>query len=158
MSAGSLGQGLSFSIGAALAARLDGRSYRVYALLGDGECQEGQVWEAAMAAAHYELDNLVAIVDLNGIQNDSWVHTTMRVEPMAEKWRSFGWNALEVDGHDFSHLLAAFREARETKKRPTAIIARTIKGKGISFVEHNLDFITRPPTPEELERALAELQ
>ena len=158
MSAGALGQGLSFGIGIALAARLDRRNYRAYVLLGDGECDEGQVWEAAMAAAHYKMDNLVAIVDRNQQQIDGWTYEVMDTEPMAEKWRSFGWHVIEVDGHDLAQILAAFKEAKRTKRKPTAIIAHTTKGKGVSFMENNLNFHGKAPTAEEAERALKELE
>ena len=158
MSAGALGQGLSFSIGIALAGRLDGRDYRVYALLGDGECDEGQVWEAAMAAAHFKVDNLVAIVDRNRQQIDGWTYEVMDTEPMIEKWRSFGWHAIEVDGHDLSQILSALDDARKTKGKPTVIIAHTTKGKGVSFIENNLEFHGKAPTAEEAERALKELE
>lgn len=157
MSAGSLGQGLSFGIGLALAGRLDGRAYRVYVLLGDGECDEGQVWEAAMAAAHFKLENLTAIVDHNKQQIDGWTREVMDLGFFAEKWRSFGWWVTEVDGHSFEELLAAFEEARSVRRQPSCIIAHTIKGKGVSFMENNPEFHGRAPTPEELEQALREL-
>lgn len=157
MSAGSLGQGLSFAIGTALAGRLDKRSYRVYALLGDGECDEGQVWEAAMAAPHFKLDNLTAIVDHNGLQLDGTNRQIMNLEPLTDKWRSFGWHVIEINGHDFPSILGAFQEARKIKGQPTAIIAITIKGKGVSFMENNVDFHGRSPNPEELAKAMKEL-
>ena len=157
MSGGSLGQGLSFGIGAALAARLDGTDSRVYVMLGDGECDEGQVWEAAMAAAHYKVDNLVAIVDRNGIQNDRWTKEVIDLEPLADKWRSFGWNTLEVDGHGFPPILSALEAARAVKGQPTAIIAATVKGKGVSFMENNPDFHGKAPNKDQLEQALGEL-
>jgi transketolase len=157
MCAGSLGQGLSYSIGQALAARLDGRDYRVYCLMGDGELDEGQVWEAAMAAAHYALDNLVAIIDRNLIQNDGFVDDIMRTDPLPAKWQSFGWHVIEVDGHNVSQLIDAFEAARTVKGKPTVIIAHTIKGKGVSFMENTAIWHGRAPTPEEAERALAEL-
>jgi len=157
MSSGSLGQGLSFAIGMALAGRLDKRSYRVYALLGDGECDEGQVWEAAMAAAHFKLDNILAVVDHNGLQLDGWNRDIMNLEPLADKWRSFGWHTIEINGHDFPAILDAFQKARLVKNQPTVIIALTIKGKGVSFMENNVDFHGRAPTPEELTQALKEL-
>jgi transketolase len=134
MSAGSLGQGLSFGIGVALAARLDSKDYRVYTLLGDGECDEGQVWEAAMAASHFKLDNIVAIIDHNKIQLDGWTKDIMNLKPLATKWHSFGWHTIEVCGHDFGELLAAFEEAKTIKGQPTAIVADTVKGKGVSFM------------------------
>lgn len=156
-SAGSLGQGISMAVGMALAGKLDGRGYRVYALLGDGECQEGQVWEAAMAAAHYKLDNLVAIVDRNGLQIDGPTEEVMSLEPLAEKWRAFGWHTLEIDGHAFPAILAAFDEAAATAGRPTAIIARTVKGKGVSFMENAVEWHGVAPNAEQRDRALAEL-
>ena len=158
MSAGALGQGLSFAIGIALAGRLDRRDYRVYVLIGDGECDEGQVWEAAMAAAHFKVDNMVAIVDRNRQQIDGWTYEVMDTEPMDEKWRSFGWHTIEVDGHDLAQIIAALEEAKTIKGKPTAIIAHTTKGKGVSFMENNLDFHGTAPTPEETERALKELE
>ena len=157
MSSGSLGQGLSFGIGAALAARLNSQSYRVYVLLGDGECDEGQVWEAAMAAAHFKVENLVAIVDHNKQQIDGWNWEVMNLEPLGEKWRSFGWRVIEIDGHDFDQILAAFEQAELVKGQPTVIIAHTIKGKGVSFMENNPEFHGRAATPEETELALKEL-
>ncbi len=157
MSSGSLGQGLSFAIGVALAGRVDGRSYRTYALLGDGECDEGQVWEAAMAAAHYKVDTLTAIVDRNGIQNDRFTHEVMELEPLADKWRAFGWRVLQPNGHSFPALLRAFHQARETKGKPTVIIARTVKGKGVSFMENNPAFHGKAPSKEQLVQALQEL-
>mgnify|MGYP001071093602 CR=1 FL=1 len=158
MSSGSLGQGLSFGIGTALAARLDSRDYRVYVLLGDGECDEGQVWEASMAAAHFKVDNLVAIIDNNGQQIDGWNREVMNVEPLAAKWRSFGWHVIEIDGHNFDQIFSALDEAKLTKGQPTAIIAHTIKGKGVSFMENNLEFHGKAPTPEEAKGALKELE
>ena len=158
MSAGALGQGLSFGIGTALAARLDGRDYRVYVILGDGECDEGQVWEAAMAAAHFKLDNLVAIIDRNCQQIDGWCCDVMDTEPFPEKWRSFGWHTIEVDGHDLAQIITALGEAKKIKGKPTAIIAHTTKGKGVSFMENNPEFHGKAPTPEEAERALKELE
>ncbi|MEE9325157.1 MAG: transketolase [Dehalococcoidia bacterium] len=157
MSTGSLGQGLSFGIGVALAGRLDRRDYRVYVLLGDGECDEGQVWEAAMAAAHYKLDNLTAIVDRNKIQNDRWTSEAMELEPLADKWRSFGWQVREVDGHALEQVIKALEEAKNAKGKPSVIIAHTIKGKGVSFMENNADFHGRAPNPQELELALKEI-
>ncbi|HEY33195.1 MAG TPA: transketolase [Dehalococcoidia bacterium] len=157
MSAGSLGQGLSFSLGVALAGRLNGKPYRVYTLLGDGECDEGQVWEAAMAAAHFKLDNLVAIVDRNDQQIDGWTRDVMELEPFDSKWQAFGWHAIKVDGHDFTQLNEAFDRARLIKGQPTVIIAHTVKGKGVSFMENNPHFHGIAPTAEETELALKEL-
>jgi transketolase len=158
MSAGALGQGLSFSIGVALAGRLNQQKYRTYVLLGDGECDEGQVWEAAMAAAHFGLGRLVAIVDHNGIQLDGWNKDIMNLEPLNKKWQSFGWNVIEVDGHDLSQIIQALEKAPETTGQPTAIIARTIKGKGVSFMENNPDFHGKAPNAEEMKIALKELE
>lgn len=157
MSAGSLGQGLSFGIGMALAGRLDRRNYKVYVLLGDGECDEGQVWEAAMSAAHFKLDNLIAIVDRNEQQLDGCTAEIMDLEPFADKWRAFGWRVSEVDGHDLEKIIATLEEAKAVKGQPSVIIAHTVKGKGVSFMERNLDFHGRAPTPAELKRALQEL-
>lgn len=157
MNSGSLGQGLSFAVGAALAARIDKKDYRVYVLLGDGECDEGQVWEAAMSAPHYRLGNLTAIVDRNRIQNDRLTSEVMGLEPLAEKWGAFGWNVLEIDGHDIPQVLNALAEARRPRQRPTVIIAHTVKGKGVSFMESNPDFHGRAPNKDEYEQAMAEL-
>ncbi|MBM2826604.1 MAG: transketolase subunit [Dehalococcoidia bacterium] len=157
MSGGSLGQGLSFGIGTAKAGRLDNKDYRVYVLLGDGECQEGQVWEAAMAAGKYKLDTLTAIVDRNGIQNDDRVEVQMHVEPLADKWRAFGWHVIEADGHSIPSLLSGIDAAMTTKGQPSVIIAHTIKGKGVSFMEDNVEFHGKAPTAEQVEQALAEL-
>ena len=157
MSGGSLGQGLSFGIGTALAARIDGRRSRTYVLLGDGECDEGQIWEAAMSAAHYGLDNLVAIVDRNGIQNDRWTYQVMELEPLPAKWRAFGWHTLEIDGHETSQIIDALDEAANTAEKPTAIIAKTVKGKGVSFMENNPAFHGKAPNDEQLAIALEEI-
>lgn len=157
VSTGSLGQGLSVATGVALAGKLDSKSYRIYAILGDGECDEGQVWEAAMAAAHYKLDNLTAIIDRNGLQIDGPTEKVMSLEPLSEKWRAFGWHVIEVEGHNFAQILDAFDEAESVKGRPTAIIGHIIKGKGISFMEWVAEFHGRPPTEEELKKALEEL-
>ncbi|MFC1973762.1 transketolase [Chloroflexota bacterium] len=158
MSSGSLGQGLSFSVGTALACRLDGRGYRVYVLLGDGECDEGQVWEAAMAAAHFKLDSITAIIDHNQLQLDGWTKDIMNLEPLAEKWRSFGWHTIEIDGHDMGQIIDALEQAKLVKEQPTAIISLTIKGKGVSFMENNPSFHGKAPTAEEIEKALEELK
>jgi transketolase len=156
-STGSLGQGLSVANGMALAARLDDKDLRVYVLLGDGEIQEGQVWEAAMAASHYRIDNLCAILDFNQLQIDGRVSEVMSILPVGEKWRSFGWEVMEVDGHDFSQLLPALDRAEEVKGRPSLIIAHTVKGKGVSFMENQARYHGIAPTEEELKRALQEL-
>ena len=157
MSGGSLGQGLSFGVGTALAARLDRRQARTHVLLGDGECDEGQIWEAAMSAAHYKLDNLVAIVDRNRIQNDRWTSEVMNLEPLSDKWRSFGWHTIEINGHDFGEIISAINEASEIKGKSTAIIAHTVKGKGVSFMENNPDFHGKSPSSEQLTQALREI-
>ncbi len=158
MSAGSLGQGLSFAVGVALAGRLNSRQYRTYVLLGDGECDEGQVWEGAMAAAHFKLDNLVAIVDRNEQQIDGWTRDVMELEPFDRKWLSFGWHVIEVDGHDLAQLIEAFDQAKLVKGQPTVIIAHTTKGKGVSFMENNPDFHGKAPNAAEMEIALKELE
>ncbi len=158
MSSGSLGQGLSFAIGVALAGRLNSQSYRVYVLLGDGECDEGQVWEGAMAAAHFKLDSLVAIVDNNGLQISGWNCDVMNLEPLNKKWEAFGWRVIEVDGHDLTQLFNAFEQAKLVRGQPTVIIAHTVKGKGVSFMENNPDFHGKAPSAAEVEIALKELE
>lgn len=155
---GSLGQGLSVALGMSLAARLDGKDYRTYCLLGDGEIQEGNVWEAAMAAAHYRSDNLCAILDYNGFQIDGRVSEVMNVEPLAEKWRGFGWHTIEIDGHNMAALYKAFDTAKKIKEKPTIIIAKTIKGKGVSFMENVADFHGRAPSSDECGVAVKELE
>jgi transketolase len=183
MSAGALGMGLSFSLGQALAGRLDGRDYHTFCLLSDGDSQEGQTWEAAMAAGHHKTANLTAIIDRNHIQNDGfsdyqrydgngnrpdrpggWVmddgHTAniMDLEPFADKWRSFGWHPIHVaDGHDFAAVTGALEEAKARKDGPTAVICETIKGKGVSYMENNPDFHGKAPSAEQLDQALKEL-
>jgi transketolase len=158
MSAGALGQGLSFALGVALAGRLNAQDYRVYVLLGDGECDEGQVWEAAMASAHFKADNLVAIVDNNGLQIDGWNRDIMNLEPFPAKWQAFGWKVIEVDGHSVPELTQAFEQAKKVKGQPTAIIAHTVKGKGVSFMENNVDFHGAAPSDTEVKQALKELE
>jgi transketolase len=158
MSAGSLGMGLSFAIGVALAARLDSRTYQTYVLLSDGECEEGQTWEAALSAAHFKLDNLTAIVDCNGMQLSGWTRDIMNLEPFTRKWQAFGWHTIDIDGHDFDQILPACQRAEKIKGKPTVIIAHTIKGKGVSFMENNVAFHGKAPTWEEAERALKELE
>lgn len=157
-STGSLGQGVSLALGMALAARLDGRPSRIYCMLGDGELQEGQIWEAAMFGAFHRMDNIVVIVDYNGIQLDGFVKDIMELEPLADKWRSFGWHTLEVDGHSLPELAAAFAGAAAFKGAPTVILAHTVKGKGISFMENNPKYHGMAPTPDEVRLALQELQ
>lgn len=157
-STGSLGEGLSVGLGMALGARLDGNPSRTYVMLGDGESQEGQVWEAAMFGGFHKLDNLVAIVDYNGIQLDGFVKDILDLTPLADKWRSFGWHTIEIDGHDFTAVRKAFEEAQATKGKPTCVVAHTIKGKGVSFMENNPKFHGTAPTPAELQIALQELR
>ena len=156
-STGSLGEGLSIGLGMGLAARADKRPTRVYCLFGDGEIQEGQIWEAAMFGAYHKVDNVVAIVDNNRIQLDGFVKDILDVEPLGQKWQAFGWNTIEVDGHDIADLQAAFAQAASVKGKPTALIAHTVKGKGVSFMENNPKFHGVAPTKEELELALKEL-
>jgi len=157
-STGSLGQGLSIGLGMGLAAKLDGKDFRTYVLLGDGEIQEGQIWEAAMFASFHEVDNVVAIVDYNRIQLDGFVKDIMELEPLADKWRAFGWHVIEANGHDIPALQAAFAEASTVKGKPTVIIAHTIKGKGVSFMENNPKYHGVAPSAEEVAAALKELQ
>lgn len=157
VSTGSLGQGLSMASGMALAGKLDHAPYRVYAVLGDGELEEGQVWEGAMFAAHYKLDNLCAFVDNNGLQIDGNIDDVMSPNPIADKWRAFGWNVIEIDGHDIQEIFMALDKAKTVKGQPTMIVAHTVKGKGVSFMENQAGWHGAAPKPEEKERALAEL-
>ena len=157
MSTGSLGQGFSASVGFALANRLDGDPGRIYVLLGDGELQEGIVWEAAMSAAHYRLDNITAIVDWNGLQIDGANDDVMRVSPIDEKFRAFGWHTVVIDGHDFDQIRGAFEEARRMKNRPTAVIAKTHKGMGVSFMLDNAGWHGKAPDEEQAKQAVEEL-
>jgi transketolase len=156
-STGSLGQGLSMGIGMALAAKLDGRKSRTFVLMGDGEIQEGQVWEAAMFAGFHKVDNIVAILDNNQIQLDGFVNDIMGLEPLADKWRSFGWHVVEIYGHDIAALQNAFGEAASMRGKPTFILAHTVKGKGVSFMEGNPKFHGTAPTADECAKALQEL-
>jgi transketolase len=158
MTTGSLGQGLAVANGMALAAKLDGRDYRVYVLLGDGEIQEGMVWEAAMAAAHYKLDNLIAFLDHNGLQIDGPNRQVMTVEPVKDKWQAFGWQVFEIDGHSFEDIADAVKRAKQVKGRPCMVIAKTVKGKGVSFMENVADWHGKAPSGEEAKRALDELE
>jgi transketolase len=158
ISTGSLGQGLSVACGIALARKLDKATNRVYAVLGDGELQEGQVWEAAMTAAHYKLDNLCILVDNNGLQIDGPVAKVMGVEPITDKWRAFGWDVQDIDGHDMAQITAALDKAETVKGRPTAIVCRTVKGKGSKCFEGKVEFHGTTPSKEELETALKELE
>jgi transketolase len=158
VASGSLGQGLSVALGMSLAAKMDKKDYRIYVLLGDGEIQEGNIWEAAMASSHYKCDNLCAMLDYNGFQIDGKICEIMALEPLAAKWQAFGWHVIEIDGHDIKEILSAYQEAKTFKDRPSIIIAHTIKGKGVSFMENVVDFHGRAPTKEEAERALKELE
>ncbi len=154
---GSLGQGLSAGVGHVLGGRLNNDDYRVYVLLGDGECEAGQVWEAAMAAAHFKADNLVAILDYNKYQETGPISREMALEPLVEKWESFGWNVVEADGHDIADLQTKFKTVANVKGKPSIIIAHTVKGKGVSFVEADFTFHGRALTPEQAELAREEL-
>lgn len=157
MSTGSLGQGLSAANGMALAGKLDNRNYRVYAYLGDGELQEGQVWEAAMTAAHYKLDNVTAFVDHNGLQIDGPVEEVMNPEPITDKFKAFGWHVISIDGHDFEQIFSAIEEAKSVKGKPTMIVAKTIKGKGVSFMENAVGWHGSAPNKDQCDQALKEL-
>jgi transketolase len=157
-STGSLGEGVSVGIGMAFAARLNNSPSRTFVMLGDGESQEGQVWEGAMAGAFHKLDNLVVIVDYNQIQLDGFVKDIMEVAPLADKWRAFGWHTIEINGHDPVAVRKAFEEAAVTKGKPTCLVAHTIKGKGVSFMENNPKFHGVAPTADEVKLALQELQ
>jgi transketolase len=157
-STGSLGQGFSMAIGMALGVRLDGRRSRVYAIIGDGESEEGQIWEAAMSAPKYKLDNLCVVLDHNKGQIDGYVKDVMNIEPIADKWRAFNWNVLTIDGHDYQQIAGAFQQARDTRGQPTFIIAETVKGKGVSFMENQIGWHGIAPNKEQLAQAVAELQ
>ena len=157
MTAGSLGNGLSAGLGMALSAKHKGQDYMTYVMLGDGECQEGMVWEAAMAASHYHLNNLVAIVDCNGVQINGWVNDIMREEPFADKWKAFGWNVIDIDGHSIREVLTALHEAR-TMRSPTVILARTVKGKGVSFMEDQAAWHGAAPNAEQLAQAMEDIE
>ena len=157
MSTGSLGQGFAVSAGMAMANKLDGNPGRVYVLIGDGELQEGMIWETAMSAANYKLDNLIAIIDWNGLQIDGKNEDVMNVSPIDEKFAAFGWNVLMINGHDFAQIFDAFDKARACKVKPTVIIAKTNKGHGVSFMEDNAGWHGKAPNAEETEKAIAEL-
>ena len=157
MSTGSLGQGLSAACGMAIAAKLDGAAWRVYALLGDGELEEGQIWEAVMTAAHRRLDNLTAFVDANGLQIDGPVADIKSMERIGDRFAAFGWHVVEIDGHDIPAIMAALAEARNTQGWPTVVVARTVKGKGVSFMENQLGWHGTAPKPDQVRAALAEL-
>lgn len=158
MTAGALGHGLAVGVGLALGARLDGAAYRTYILLGDGEIQAGIIWEAAMTAAKYGLDNLTAILDYNDVQLDGPVHEIMPLEPVKAKWESFGWHTIEIDGHNMRQILEALDEATHVHTQPTIIVAHTVKGKGVSFMENKSTWHGRAPTEEEYKIAMAELR
>jgi len=157
VSTGSLGQGLSVANGMAMGLRLDNSPARVYCIMGDGEIQEGQIWEAAMTAAHYKIDNLCAVVDNNGLQIDGPVQKVMGIAPIHDKWAAFGWHVIDVDGHSMEKILAALDKAEQTKGKPSVIIANTTKGKGVSFFEDKVEYHGITPTPEEYERAVKEI-
>lgn len=157
MSTGSLGQGISAAVGMALAGQMDRKDHRIYAVLGDGEVEEGQVWEAAMAAAKYHLDNLCAVVDVNGLQIDGKTADVMPSEPLDKKFEAFNWNVIQVDGQDIAAVAAAFEAAKKGKGKPTVILARTVKGKGVSFMEGKASWHGAAPNPEQYETALADL-
>jgi transketolase len=158
MTSGSLGKGISFGLGHVLGGRLNGLHYRVYVLLGDGECEEGQIWEAAMAAAHFKADNLVAIVDYNKYQETGPISREMAIEPFAEKWRAFDWHVEQVDGHDIGALIETLKAVQAVEGQPSVVIAHTFKGKGVSFVEADYTFHGRALTPEQAERAREEIR
>ena len=158
MSAGSLGLGISSACGMALAAKIDGKDFRTYTIVGDGESEEGQVWEAAMFAAHYKLDNLCVIVDWNGLQIDGAVEDVMNPTPLDKKFEAFGFEVISIDGHDFEQIEAAFEKAKETKGKPTAIIAKTVKGKGVSFMENQVGWHGSAPNDEQHGIAISELK
>ena len=157
MSSGSLGNGLSIGVGMALSGRMKQQDYMTYVMLGDGECQEGMVWEAAMAASHHHLKNIIAIVDCNGVQINGWVNDILRIEPFADKWRSFGWAVLEIDGHDMRQILTALHDAK-AMRCPTAILARTVKGKGVSFMEDNAAWHGAAPNEIQLAQAMKDIE
>lgn len=158
MSTGSLGQGISAANGMAIAGKIDNKDYRVYALLGDGELEEGEVWEAAMTAAHYKLDNLTAFIDHNGLQIDGPITSVMSPEPVSDKFRAFGWNVIDIDGHNFDEIFKAIDMAKSVKGKPTMIVAKTVKGKGVSFMENNASWHGTAPNKEQCEKALSEIR
>ena len=158
MSTGSLGQGISTACGMALSAKASGDKYRVYTIIGDGESQEGQVWEAAMFAAHYKLDNLVCVLDLNGLQIDGSITEVMHPTPHDEKFLAFGWNVITIDAHNFEEIEAAFKQARETKGKPTVIIAKSVKGKGVSYMENKCEWHGQAPKEDLYKVAVSDLE
>lgn len=157
MTTGSLGQGLSCAVGMALGAKLDKKNIKIFTILGDGECDEGQIWEAAMAARHYRLDNLIAIVDLNGLQIDGFTKDVMDTAPMADKWRSFGWKTFEIDGHDFENIEDTITKGISVKDSPVCIIANTTKGKGVTFMENACEWHGNAPSKEEKDKAICDI-
>lgn len=157
MSTGSLGQGVSAAVGMALAGKLDKKDYRVYTILGDGELEEGQVWEAAMSAAHYNLDNLTAFIDNNGLQIDGDIKDVMNPGPIDKKFEAFGWNVLTINGHNYDEIRNAILEAKNTKGQPTVVVCDTVKGKGVSFMENNAGWHGNAPNKEQCEQALSEI-
>lgn len=158
ISTGSLGQGLSVAVGIALGGRLDKKNYHVYCIMGDGEIQEGQVWEAAMSAAHHKLDSLCAIIDHNKLQLDGEIAKIKNITPLKDKWQAFNWHTIEIHGHNMEEILDAFEEAKSTKNKPTMIIAHTVKGKGVSFMENKAEWHGKALNKEELQKALEELK
>lgn len=157
MSTGSLGQGISTAVGMAIAGKLDNKDYRVYTLLGDGELEEGQVWEASMSAAHYKLNNLTAFIDYNGLQIDGNCENVMSPMPIDEKFKAFGWNVINIDGHDFEQIFDAIEKAKAETNKPTAVVCKTIKGKGVSFMENEAGWHGSAPNREQCEQALEEI-
>lgn len=158
MSTGSLGQGISIANGMALAAKLDSAEHRIYCLCGDGEMQSGQNWEAAMLASHYKLDNVTVFVDRNNLQIMGETEDVMSIEPLADKWSAFGWNVIVIDGHDYAAIIKACEDAKRCRGKPTVIIANTVKGRGVSFMENNADFHGKCCNPEQREKAMCELE
>ncbi len=158
LSAGSLGQGLSVAVGLALGAKLDNKKWRVYSIHGDGELQEGSVWEAAMSASHYKLDNLTALVDRNGVQIDGKTSDVMEIEPLNEKWRSFGWHVITCDGHNHKEIITAYDQAKKTKGKPSVILATTIMGKGVKSIENNYKWHGKAPDLSEVEKFVKEIE
>ena len=158
LSAGSLGQGLSVAVGLALGAKLDNKKWRVYCINGDGELQEGSVWEAAMSASHYKLDNLTALVDRNGVQIDGKTGNVMEIEPLNEKWQSFGWHVITCDGHNHKEIIRAYNQAKKTKGKPSVIIATTIMGKGVKSIENNYKWHGKAPDLSEVEKFVKEIE
>ncbi|HHV17834.1 MAG TPA: transketolase, partial [Thermoanaerobacterales bacterium] len=154
MTTGSLGQGLSAANGMALSAKLDNKAYRVYVIMGDGEIEEGQIWEAAMAAAHYKLDNITAFVDYNGLQIDGPINEVMSPESIQEKFKAFGWNVIDIDGHDIKQIIEAVEKAKTLKGKPTVIVAKTVKGKGVPFMENQVGWHGKAPTPDQIKEVL----